>query len=365
MTKGPLRLVAIDDLISSLPDDEVKRIPEGTVGAFISDKASRAYPVIGRVANLLERDSLRVLGTFVDGGGQSEPVPSDEHFKWDVKDWYDRFGWKKVNQGLYNDTALFSQNWPEGHGLYEMMSHLSVLDRLPGGDAVIDAASGALAHTEYFAYSWFYRRRVCVDLSLTALKEADAKLREKDFCCLADICRLPFRDGVFEGAVSGYTIQHIPESQQYTAIQELYRVIKPGTHLCILTDVQPRRIHHGFFFFIRVLRKLLKVLRLIAYTPPRSAEKADAQRPPAGLYSQSRDVSWWRESAGKLTTSFSVEALRLLTKQEYEYLFGSSNRAAKVLRSFEDTFPHLASRLATCCLIDLRKPAAGEAIPKP
>jgi SAM-dependent methyltransferase/uncharacterized protein YbaR (Trm112 family) len=362
VTRAPLRLVGIDGLLSSLPGDEVGRIPEGTVGAFISDKALRAYPVIGRVADLLERDSLRIRGTPLEGGARDEVVASDDHFKWDVKDWYDRFGWKKLNQGLYNDTALFSQNWPEGHGLYEMMSHLSVLDRLPGGDAVIDAASGALAHTEYVAYSWFYRRRVCVDLSLTALQEADAKLREKDFCCLADICKLPFRDETFEGAVSGYTIQHIPASQQCTAIQELYRVITPGTHLCILTDVQPRRAHRAFFFLLRALRKVLKMMRLaVPYAPPRSGRAAVAESPPPGPYSQLRDIAWWKESAGSLTASFSVEALRLLSKQEYEYLFGSSNRAAKVLRSLEDAFPRLASRLATCCLIDLRKPGAGKA----
>jgi ubiquinone/menaquinone biosynthesis C-methylase UbiE len=57
---------------------------------------------------------------------------------------------------------------------------------------------------------------------LTALREADGKLRESDFCCLADICGLPFRDETFGGAISGYTIQHMPDSQQVMAIKELY-----------------------------------------------------------------------------------------------------------------------------------------------
>src|SRR5438874_1613418 len=58
-----------------------------------------------------------------------------------------------------------------------------------------------------------------------------------------------------------------------------------------------------------------------------------------------------------------IEVLRLLSKWEFEYLFGSSNRAAKVLRSIEDTFPTLVSGMCTCCLIDICKPAARETQP--
>ena len=34
-----------------------------------------------------------------------------------VKDWYDRFGWEKNEQGTYNDTAIWSQKEPVGKGL--------------------------------------------------------------------------------------------------------------------------------------------------------------------------------------------------------------------------------------------------------
>jgi ubiquinone/menaquinone biosynthesis C-methylase UbiE len=35
---------------------------------------------------------------------------------------------------------------------------------------------------------------------------------------MADISRLPFQDGVFDGIISGYTIQHIDEAQQSEAV---------------------------------------------------------------------------------------------------------------------------------------------------
>jgi ubiquinone/menaquinone biosynthesis C-methylase UbiE len=120
---------------------------------------------------------------------------------------------------------MFSQASLTGHGFYELSSHLSLLDRFSGGEFVLDAASGPIANPEMVAYSWFYKYRVCVDISLTALQEAATKLEGKGFCCMADICQLPFRDGVFDAVESGYTIQHIAESRQSRAVAELYRVL--------------------------------------------------------------------------------------------------------------------------------------------
>src|SRR5439155_9286885 len=191
---------------ASLSDSERARIPDQTIGAFISDAAHRAYPVTERVADFLALDSLRIHTVPSAADSSMVAANSDDDLKQSVKVWYDRFGWRKNAKGLYHDTASFSQDRPVGHGLYELMSHLSILDRLPGGQFVLDAASGPIAHPEYLAFSWFFESRVCIDVSITALMEADTKLRETDFCCLSDICRLPFRDDTFDGAISGYTI---------------------------------------------------------------------------------------------------------------------------------------------------------------
>jgi ubiquinone/menaquinone biosynthesis C-methylase UbiE len=218
--------------------------------------------------------------------------------KQSVKEWYDWFGWRTNGQGCYNDTASFSQGTPTGCGLYELMSHLSILDRFPGGQFVLDAASGAIPHPEYLAFSWFFKSRVCVDMSITALRGADSKLRATDFCCLADICRLPFRDETFDAAISGYTIQHIPESQQLQAVKELYRVIRPNAHLCILTEVRYSRKRRVLFFLLRSVRKLLKVSHLIrSPVPPLSSKQTHVERPPHELYFFPREVTWWKEVA--------------------------------------------------------------------
>jgi ubiquinone/menaquinone biosynthesis C-methylase UbiE/uncharacterized protein YbaR (Trm112 family) len=357
-TKTRLRLVGIEELLASLSDSERARIPDQTIGAFISDAAHKAYPVTERVADFLAQDSLRIHTVSSATDSSMVAANSDDDLKQSVKVWYDRFGWRKNAQGLYHDTASFSQDRPVGHGLYEMMSHLSILDRLPGGQFVLDAASGAIAHPEYLAFSWFFESRVCVDMSIAALKEADAKLRETDFCCLSDICRLPFRDETFDGAISGYTIQHIPESQQLTAIRELYRIIRPHAHLCILTGMPYSPQHQGLFFLLRAFRMLLMALHLVRpQLPPSSSDGPGAEAPPHALYAFLQKLAWWKKVARGLTDKYSIESLRILNKSEFEWLFGQSNQAAKMLRLIENAFPRLTSGMSAYCLIDICKPA--------
>jgi ubiquinone/menaquinone biosynthesis C-methylase UbiE/uncharacterized protein YbaR (Trm112 family) len=361
-TKSPLRLVGIEELVDCVADAERERIPGGTIGAFISDAANRAYPLTERVASFLEQDSLKMRTPTPQTAQTGASVTADVSVieaKRSVKDWYDRYGWAKSKTGQYKDSALFSQNEPVGYGLYEMTSHLAIMDRLAGGEFVLDAASGAIAHSEYLAYSWFYKTRVCVDMSMTALQEADAKLRPNDVCCLADLCALPFRDDTFDGAVSGYTIQHIHQSHQTKAINEIYRVLRPGSHACIFTGVKSSkgRRHKALLSFLKMLQKLLGMLRLAKRCEIISdSANRKGEAPPHQLYFHAQDPSWWTSVAASLTDSYSIECLRLLNKPEFEALYGKSNRAAKVLRLIEGAVPRLAARLSYFCLVVLSKP---------
>jgi SAM-dependent methyltransferase len=198
-------------------------------------------------------------------------------------------------------------------------------------------------------------------MSITALREADSKLRKTDFCCLADICRLPFRDETFDAAISGYTIQHIPESQQLQAVKELYRVLRPKAHLCIITEVRYSRKRRGLFFLLRSVRNLLRGLHLIrSPLPPASSEKTPIERPPSELYFFPREISWWKEVARELTSIYSIESHRILNRSEFEWWFGRSNYAAKTLRLIENAFPRLTSGISAYCLIDISKPATSD-----
>ncbi len=317
---------------------------------------AKAFPFTPRIVSFLDRDAL-VLSGVGDAPAWTAEAPaqvSDEEIQRSVQNWYDTFGWQKNEGGAYNDTAVFSQTSADGYGAYELVSHLSILDRLRGGRFVLDAASGAIAHPEYLAYSWFFASRICVDMSTTALEEASAKLRDADFCCLADICRLPFRADTFDGAVSGYTIQHIPDGQQKVAVKELHRVLRPGAHLCIFTDVQTSRAHRSFYLLQRAFSAVVR--------PPHRLDTSHAASlagvtPAKPLYFLPRTLRWWRDLADELTSRSSIEGLRTLNKSEFERLYGQSNRAVVVLRAFESLAPRLAARVSHYCLVDIEKRA--------
>jgi SAM-dependent methyltransferase/uncharacterized protein YbaR (Trm112 family) len=352
-TKSDLSLITVSELLKRLPRDEQPRVPEGTTGAFVSNSSLTAYPIVGRVIDFLEQDSLSLAK---DGGRPAAVDGADSSILESVKSWYDEFGWQRNESGIYNDTAMFSQVTLTAHGFYELSSHLSLLNRLSGGKFVLDAASGPIANPGMLAYSWFYRYHVCVDVSLTALREAEAKLAGKGFCCKADICRLPFRDGVFDGAVSGYTIQHIADSRQARAVEELYRVLKPGARLCVISGVTRTRAHRAL---VRAVRGIIRALRLLPAHSSLGGEQSrrlsGSPAPPHELYSYMHDLAWWHKHARTLTNTYSVEGLRLFNKAEFESLFGDSRPAAKAVRALETLFPKTAARMCAYILVDLCK----------
>ena len=355
-SRSALSLVTAQELLSRLPEEERTRVPKDITGAFVSESSQIAYPIVGRIACFLEQNSLRLA---TNPSLKCDRRDADNlSIQQSVKQWYDEFGWLCNETGLYNDTTLFSQGSVKtAHGIYELASHVSLLDRLSGGDFLLDAASGPIVHAEYLAYSWPYEHRVCVDLSLVALREAEAKLQGKGFCCMADICRLPFQDGVFDGVISGYTIQHIDETQQSKAVAELYRVLKPGTHLCIITDLQPSGIHRSLILALRIIRKVRDLLSIGRSGVNREQnEPRPILKPPHSLYFHARNLAWWRYQVHHLTNSYSLEGLRIFTKSEFESFFEHSIRAAKIVRALEALFPKVAAKTCSYLLVDVFKP---------
>ncbi len=349
-TGSALRLATAPELSETLGPQRRCSIPDGTVGALVADGAAVAYPILGPIVDFLEQDVLHLSGT-PESSTTIEDSPSAS-IKNDVKAWYDLFGWKKGENGMYGDTALFSQTGQTAHAFYEMDSHLQFLDCLPGGTFLLDAASGPVAHPEYESYSWHYKHRVCVDLSRTALQEAAARIGTKGFYCLADLCRLPFRDSVFDAVVSGYTIQHIPESDQLQAIRELHRVLARGKHCCIMTDLRaslPRRIAH------KLLRTLAGGTRNGSNRSAPEGGESSSAAPPGPLYYCPHSRKWWRHALSDLNCHGSTETLRLFDKPEFERLFGNSRTAARILRRLERTLPRVSAPFARYGLIRFSK----------
>ena len=179
---------------------------------------------------------------------------------------------------------------------------------------------------------------------------------------MANICQLPFREAVFDGVVSAYTVQHIAESQQSEAVAELYRVLKPGRHLCVIGEIRRNRAHRALVLAARAIRKVWRLLSISGTRANRQqvAQGSALPKPPHELYFHARDLAWWRKVTRGLTDSYALEGLRLFGKEEFEFLFGESMRAAKTVRALEVLFPGLAARMCAYLLVDFLKPLEND-----
>lgn len=101
------------------------------------------------------------------------------------------------------------------------------------GRRILDMASG----TGYLAERLGVTDLVCTDISIEMLRRARAKSKG-DFV-LADAHRLPFKDGVFDVAVSSFALHEV--AKPYCVVGEMFRVLCPGGEIAVMDVVQQTR----------------------------------------------------------------------------------------------------------------------------
>ncbi|MEE9508339.1 MAG: methyltransferase domain-containing protein, partial [Anaerolineales bacterium] len=112
--------------------------------------------------------------------------------KREVREFYDSVGWKGIGQGLYQN-ARYEDLRPVSRN-YIHRCHLRVKRFIPQrGEYLLDAGSGPIQYPEYLEYSKGFRYRVCLDISMLALKEARERIGEHGLFVQGDIANLPFK----------------------------------------------------------------------------------------------------------------------------------------------------------------------------
>lgn len=190
---------------------------EGVTPRLVVEGTNIAYPVVEGI--------VCFLPTWEKG---LDPI------KTAVQSFYDETGWRSTSVGEYRD-ARDSEDRREVSREYIDQCHARVGRHLPRtGQYLLDAASGPIQYPAYVPYSEGFQYRICADLSLTALKEAKAKLGDKGIYLLCDITQLPIRSNAIDAVVSLHTLYHVPAEQQQKGFAELHRVVVPGGRLVIV-----------------------------------------------------------------------------------------------------------------------------------
>lgn len=292
-------------------------------------------------------------------------MSSSAELKRRVQDFYDSVGWKEIGEGVYQN-ARYEDLRPVSHP-YLHRCHLRVGRFLPPeGGLLLDAGSGPIQYPEYLTYSQGYAHRVCVDLSIRALREARRRIGEHGLFVVADIARLPFKSGVFEGVVSLHTVHHLPAEEQRTAFDDFDRTLKPGGRAVVVYswgEHSPLMRLAGPAMGLATA--VLRGYRRLAGTTPSALRTVKAPRAEAsnlirasGTFTYKHDFKWIRSELGHLSgldiVVWRSVSTRFLRTFIHRRLLG--REWLRLLFWLEERWPHWLGRIGQYPMILFNKP---------
>lgn len=224
--------------------------------------------------------ALALLGE----GTQHFQKKEDGAVKASIQHFYDQIGWK-AQQDQYQD-AIDSEDLRTVSEQYITDCHLKINQHLPKhGRYLLDIASGPVQYQPYLTYSQNFEYRICADISITALREAKSKLKEKGLYLLCDITQLPIQNNQIEGIVSLHTIYHVPKDEQLQAFTELNRVLKPQGKCVVVYS------WGGHSILMKLFLLPLKAFNYLKRSLSGNAERA--------LYFHAYDHQWYLQEIKK------------------------------------------------------------------
>jgi SAM-dependent methyltransferase len=214
--------------------------------------------------------------------------------KQQVREFYDRVGWRLEGDGIYQN-ARYEDLRPVS-AEYIHRCHLRVKRFLKQkGRFLLDAGSGPIQYPEYLTYSQGYSYRVCLDISIVALKEARKRIGKQGLYVVADVANLPFKPGVFDGIVSLHTLHHLNLDDQLRAYMELHRTLAPDSALVVVNGWQDSPLMRRLGWLISLAERVKSRLRdnpqqeIVLEQRPEAIKKE-----PKGTFVQKQNAAWLR-----------------------------------------------------------------------
>ncbi|MGD8451403.1 MAG: class I SAM-dependent methyltransferase [Phycisphaerae bacterium] len=268
-------------------------VPRALEAALLTDDGRWAYAIVDGIVILTETQAI------VARGADHAETTHLRAEKRDAQAFYDAHGWQPQDDASedFVDAALHEDMRPVSREYLRQCNRRVMQHIPPCGKYLLDVASGPLQFPEYVEYSEGYTHRVCVDLSLVALRAARRRLGGRGIFVLGDVTNLPLKDGTMDGVVSIHTLFHVPQDEQPKALRELHRVLRPGGSAVVVYSAGDRcalmKLPLLRFGLLRPLQRRLRWygrrLRQMLGGP-----SATGGTPPPRLYFHAHPVSWWR-----------------------------------------------------------------------
>ena len=265
-----------------------------------------------------------------------EPVKSqDNEIQERVRQFYDGVGWKilseKDGRSIYQNT-LHEDLRPVAQE-YIHNCRLRVLRHVDlSGRFFLDAGSGPIQYSEYLEYSKGYDRRICLDISSLALKEARNQIGEHGLFVVGDVARLPFKANTFDAVVSLHTIHHLQAPDQLRAYAEFYRVLAENRRAVVvsgwLSPPIPRILNKPIGWKKRLKRWLMGSRN---QARPGSAESRKIKDRTMGTYVNKYNADWLNRALNG-NISYRIAAWRSLDSGILRFYFHSRLGGRLLLR---------------------------------
>src|SRR5262249_33244523 len=310
--------------------------------AYATADRSYAYAVCDGITMLL--GNLAIALRFE--AGQNSALRDE---KKSVQDFYERIGWSRGEDDAFIDANKY-EDLREVASDYVRRCRLRINDHInPGGRYLLDVASGPIQFPEYLTYSETFDYRICVDLSVAALREARHKLGDLGIYILGDVTNLPFKDGSIDSAISLHTIYHVPRDEQEKAIRELHRVVKSGSQATVIYSWGRRSALMNLLLFPLVLFRAMRSLyqRFNRITGRENRSRLYAYMHPYDWF-KSRDWGFELETIAWRTISHHCSMV-------YAHSWLGGRALLRLAFWFEDRFPSLAGRIGHYPLVIIRK----------
>lgn len=243
------------------------------------------------------------------------PMTEEDSAEAIISKFYNGEGWCS-DEGVTTDARKYEDLRPVAAD-YVSKCRLRVLRHIPAsGHAILDMASGPIQFPEYLAYSSNFAERHCVDLSASALAQAEARIGNHGVYHHGSFLNLPFEENFFDCAISVHTIYHIDADEQEEAVRKLVRITKPGKPVVIVYNSP---------------NPLIAAVKAALGRSPKE---------PPELYFHPHPNSWWRRFEDVAAVriypwrSFGAEAQRTLFPDN-----ALGKVMFKVLFALEDAFP--------------------------
>lgn len=265
-----------------------------------------------------------------------------------VREFYDEIGWQQEDDGhyqnaRYEDLRLISSE-------YIHKTRLRVLNGIiPTGRLMLDAGSGPVQYEEYKTYSQGYQKRVCLDISIQALREARERIDGHGLFVVGDLANLPFKQESFDGAVSMHAIHHLALTEHLRAYSEIHRVLANGRTAAIVNGWHEPLLS-------RLAEPLIGLMRKLSGRAVKKKKEWLNEEDPAGTFVQKMTPEWLKREIGsrmeieiKPWRSMSTRILRWFIRP-----FGGRT-LLKLVFWLEDLFPNFFAENGQYPLIVLKK----------